>query len=1092
MFDESSRQLLRGAPNLSGIDTSTIDELLTSAYIDLAAIRLETSEGTAENGEELLRKIKRLASTFEAYISHELHPKQTQATAFVAATAHQIFSQTIVQDKDQPTLLTSNSVDSSIVSMLLFLIADRAADAAEVASKIRAKGEPSGVRRSLLISLREFAKGDLTKIIERDLQEIWIEDRDSREVATDLMFLECAQVVQELAREALGGLVSVEEIQSRLLNVVELSKAQSINPLEEFGSRAFDQYAGPHHLATLLNRLIPNVRSSMLVRTPLPAGCSDATWSQWLLPQAKSRPFLWTNHIRAIETGYLDRGHSMVMTTPTGSGKTTLSVLKIAATLCAGKSVVYLAPTHALVDQIEFDLTDEVGGIEPKSVEELLIDDIGELLPPFSVMTPERCLALMGSAPELFKDVGLLVFDEFHLIGADDPKSSSQINSRAIDAMLALLNFMKLCKDADFLLLSAMVANGEQISSWLIEVTGKKVEVFDDPWKPTRQLRSCVVYDKNAVISAANNAQKLPTKTEQNSVPAQPLGLFSLIAGWHPDKPEKLDIRALSEHKPALKRNANNVFTSNRNSVAARIAADYAKLGKKVIVFCTDAVACTSISNKINGFLDQTDIDFDDQQESLRVSIIKDVGSAEAAYEPKNKRASVHHGDLIAAERRLTETTFRKRRNFDSPNRGLEVISATSTIAQGLNLPCDVVILAGTDRSAQDDPGGNPRKDLLPHEILNAMGRAGRAAYSATGLSIVIPAKPIPVDPSGLKFGPSQFPLDTIFSDKDACHDIIDPIGLLLDSIETSANEGSKIQAMIRRMSTISPDGKSGFDHIAKNSLGYFIRKSDQAADADGWLTSRRAALTNAVAELQDETVLSWQQELAVRNGVPPQIISKFTNGFDTAPTDKTNTSDWINWLLDLAVSNHKELTLFIRETSLESVFGRAYKNQIDKDASTYLILDALKTLVQMWCSGKTLVEIEEWILAFVRNNEGQVKSAAPKDRHAKRARRFAIRILPDIGFICSLLSQVGSSLELETAKSPSPIIELLQQMVKAGDFDRHQYCLRLESESNTRVGCFEEYSSLKEKFTVIPDADIETIRQEVSSVYIFQMFDIL
>lgn len=34
---------------------------------------------------------------------------------------------------------------------------------------------------------------------------------------------------------------------------------------------------------------------------------------------------------------------------------------------------------------------------------------------------------------------------------------------------------------------------------------------------------------------------------------------------------------------------------------------------------------------------------------------------------------------------------------------GLNVIAATSTIAQGLNLPCDVVILAGTDRSVEDD-----------------------------------------------------------------------------------------------------------------------------------------------------------------------------------------------------------------------------------------------------------------------------------------------------------------------------------------------------------------------------------------------------
>ena len=1089
MFDESSRRLLREAPNLSGIDTNKIDEILTSAYVELAAIRLASSEGDVEKGKYLLGQVGRLASTFEAYVALELQPDQTQATAFVAATAHQIFSQTIAHERDKPTLLSSDAVDASIASTLLFLIADRAADAAEAAAQIIAIGEPSAVRRSLLISLREFAKGDLANVVGRNLQDSWIEDRDSREVATDMMFLECAFAIQGLAREALGEDVPAEKIERQLQNVISLSGTRSSEPVTGIGFRVLDQFAGPHHFATLLLRLIPNVRASMLVRTPLPSGFSEKTWKEWLVPQAKSRPFLWTNHLRAIDTKYLDCGCSMVMTTPTGSGKTTLSVLKIAATLCAGKSVVYLAPTHALADQVEYDLSGEVGDIEPKSIENILLDDIGEILPPLSVMTPERCLALMGSAPELFKDVGLLVFDEFHLIGADDAKSTAQINSRAIDAMLALLTFMKLCEKADLLLLSAMVANGGKISNWLREVTGKNVKTFDDPWKPTRQLRSCVIYDNAQVIAASKDALQLHTKNAQNKIPVQPLGLFSLIAGWHPDKPEKLDIRALSTHKPPLTRKANGKHTSNRNAVAARIAADYAELGKRVVVFCADSRGCTSVANSINSFLDPSNTELDDEHEQLRSSIIKDVGSVEAAYEPKNKRASVHHGDLLPAERRLTENTFRKRRSLDGRDRGLEVIAATSTIAQGLNLPCDVVILAGTDRSVQDDPSGNPRKNLLPHEILNAMGRAGRAAYSATGLSIVIPANPIRVDPSAFHFEQNQFPLDTVFSDKDACHDIVDPIGLLMDTIESSAHTDSKTQAMIRRLSSVFSDGETGFDHIVKRSFGYFVRKSRDATEADGWLTSRRAALVNAAATLDDQAVLNWQQELAVRNGVPPQIIARFADNFSTAPKDSTTTSDWIGWLLDLGVKSGDDLTLFIRETSLESVFGRAYKNQTNKDTSTALILNALKTLVEMWCSGKTLVEIETWILNFVRKNEGNVKSAAPKDSYAKRSRRFAIRILPDIGFMCSLLSQVGSSLEAEKGKSSPPIIELLQQMVKVGDFDRHQYCLRWETGSDTRVGCFEEYFSLKEHITLNPDDDIDTIRQNVSLARAIQVF---
>jgi replicative superfamily II helicase len=84
----------------------------------------------------------------------------------------------------------------------------------------------------------------------------------------------------------------------------------------------------------------------------------------------------------------------------------------------------------------------------------------------------------VGFAPELFDRVGLLVFDEFHLISADDPATSSKVSARAIDAMLALLTFLRHRKEADLLLLSAMVANGAEIARWLRAVTGREVEAF--------------------------------------------------------------------------------------------------------------------------------------------------------------------------------------------------------------------------------------------------------------------------------------------------------------------------------------------------------------------------------------------------------------------------------------------------------------------------------------------------------------------------------------------------------------------------------------------------------------------------------------
>lgn len=81
--------------------------------------------------------------------------------------------------------------------------------------------------------------------------------------------------------------------------------------------------------------------------------------------------------------------------------------------LC-GKSVLYVSPTHALVRQVEKDLTERVGQIETaKSIEDISLDDDIDVLPPISVVTPERCFALLSFALKIFSNVGLLIFDEF-------------------------------------------------------------------------------------------------------------------------------------------------------------------------------------------------------------------------------------------------------------------------------------------------------------------------------------------------------------------------------------------------------------------------------------------------------------------------------------------------------------------------------------------------------------------------------------------------------------------------------------------------------------------------------------------------------
>lgn len=67
------------------------------------------------------------------------------------------------------------------------------------------------------------------------------------------------------------------------------------------------------------------------------------------------------------------------------------------------------------MEQVEEDLSGHIGVIEPVSIEDSTLEELGGKLPSFSVMTPEKMSGIQGFAPKLFENVGLMVFDEFHL-----------------------------------------------------------------------------------------------------------------------------------------------------------------------------------------------------------------------------------------------------------------------------------------------------------------------------------------------------------------------------------------------------------------------------------------------------------------------------------------------------------------------------------------------------------------------------------------------------------------------------------------------------------------------------------------------------
>src|SRR5579859_2791980 len=88
-------------------------------------------------------------------------------------------------------------------------------------------------------------------------------------------------------------------------------------------------------------------------------------------------------------------------------------------------------------------------------------------------------------------------------------------------AMLTLLNLTKIAPNADLLLLSAMMKNTDEIAGWIASLTGRSCLPLDLAWKPTRQVRGCVVYPADQVATLnAKLTEARRTHPRQASTPA--------------------------------------------------------------------------------------------------------------------------------------------------------------------------------------------------------------------------------------------------------------------------------------------------------------------------------------------------------------------------------------------------------------------------------------------------------------------------------------------------------------------------------------------------------------------------------------------
>lgn len=1015
MFDALTSQLLRSAPSLPELNSNDIPQLLTRHYAELVSRRLKGDAD--ESAEDERWSLERIADAYEIIASIEEAPDLRRAAAFVAGTAHQIIARRLgatVED-ELPSPLDRDSVDASVAAAVLFLAAEQYADANEAGAAIP-KNRGSYEIRILGDHVRDLVRGRLDSILQRATR--WRRETPIRGAIQNRALRLLASALSEGIELLAADMMSVPipdatperfvSAQAAFQRVIDLASYINEEATEALRGELRTTYAGPAHLASLLLSAADAIEQAALTKLPPPEGANVQIWQKWLAYRAKDMPFLWRNHREAIEKGFYKTGESAVLVLPTGAGKTTVSVLKIAGTLARGKKVVFLAPTHALVEQLTEDLQaifpKEEFGLEVSSdFDSLLLDDAQ--LQDIEVMTPERCLAMLSFDADSFQNVGLLVFDECHLLSPQ----SGRIG-RALDGMLCLLAFRAAAPDADMLFLSAMLKNGQQFSEWIADLTGRTCVSVDLLWKPSRQARGVIVYqeaDIDASIlrarkkqrdldrAAGKNAKALRAAAEREIV-AMPYVVWGLQHNWMTTH-NSYAFTAIANTPIQLGggfRDGSIWASPNANEIAATIAVNADKSSLKTIVFVNTKADAVRTARKIARELDQTIVLTEGESELWEALVLELGGGLHSIFGESNFGAVPHNASMLRLERALSERLFRR-------SDGARVIVAAPTLAQGLNLPAHLAVLAGDKRAGENQ---GDREELEAHELLNAAARAGRAGHLANGIVILIPEPITKFRPGAALNNQLKQKLTSVLPVDDRCVTITDPLEVVLDRVMDGELEDREVRYTVNRLAvlTVTDGNVISQNNLMSRSLGAFLAR--QRAKHEEYLGKVELLWDQAKAAVegnpQEVVVL-----MASQSGLPLDLLERLrTRLLVEIGALPITIEGWIDWTIRWLKED-----IPAREHLLRDVH-RSANAAAGKTANSTLngaVLDILTPGIKSWIMGKPLNQME---VDLGGNPHGESEAA----RICPRARELVATFIPrGLSFVMGVISRMAITLNV-------------------------------------------------------------------------------
>ncbi len=385
--------------------------------------------------------------------------------------------------------------------------------------------------------------------------------------------------------------------------------------------------------------------------------------------------------IRAINSG-----NSVVLTAPTGSGKTLIGEFAIYRGLSHDSRVFYTTPLKALSNQKFRDFANQYGDNKVG----LLTGDISiNKEAPILVMTTEIFRNMLYGEFDEFDDplenLESVILDECHYM--NDPQRGTVWEETIIHCP----------SRTQIIALSATIANADQLRNWIEKVHGPTVLINSDKRPVPLDFIFCSVKGLHPLLNNKGNGIHPNCKIWRAPKGQKTRGKVGRI--MQPKSPSiGFVISKLAERNmlPAI------YFIFSRRGCDKAIE----NIKDLTLVSYSEA---SMISQKLDVYLKNN-------QEA-----IKDKSQCEAL----KRGIASHHAGLLPAWKELVEELFQQ---------GLiKVVFATETLAAGINMPARTTVISSLSKRTEDG-----HRLLSSSEFLQMSGRAGRRGKDTKGYVVTL------------------------------------------------------------------------------------------------------------------------------------------------------------------------------------------------------------------------------------------------------------------------------------------------------------------------------------------------------------------